>query len=203
MTDKNNDNWPTDENLILKYQKAGDIDALNTLVQRYFQKTYSFFAKQITNRDDVDDLVQNVFLKLVRNINSDVIIKNFQNYLFTCCRNTFRDYLRRKNTASVIQTSDDETWSNITDLISFKNWGNRDFHPFNSTEAFEKAIEGCISCFSSEKIRNVLSDYVAGYSLKEISCRNNCPVNTAASIWSRKKEALLNCVLGKVDLYPL
>ena len=64
------ENSLSNETLIQKYQQLGDIELLDMLFQRYLKKTYSFFLRQINNRDDVADLVQDVFVKITHKINS-------------------------------------------------------------------------------------------------------------------------------------
>ena len=190
--------YPPDETLIQKYQQLGDIGSLDLLFQRYLKKTYSFFQGQINNRDDAADLVQNVFLKIHRKIDSGQQIKSFQDYLFICCRNTFLDYLRQKKSAARFQSAATPDGKNAVALISFSRWTNSEAGLSIPLEELEGAIEACIASFSSEKVRNILSDYVHGYSLKEIAARRDCPVGTAGSIWHRNKDRLLQCILKKI-----
>ncbi|MCI0516066.1 sigma-70 family RNA polymerase sigma factor [candidate division KSB1 bacterium] len=185
-----------DEHLIHKYQQLGDIAALESLVDRYLKKTYHFFLSQIKNRTDIDDLVQNVFLKIIRRINSREPIKKFQDYLFICCRNTLRDYFRQKKSALQIEpllvTSDPET--------IFPLAGTHDEPeelPVPIAE-IEHALEDCINIFPAGKVRNIVWDHVQGYSQQEIAARNHCPLSTAGSIWHRRKGKLLQCVLKKI-----
>jgi len=190
--------YPTDETLLRKYQQLGDIDSLNILFQRYIKKAYSFFLRQTNNRDDVADLVQDVFFKINRKVTSGEPIKSFENYFFICCRNTFRDYLRQKNSAAIFESAATESGADAVALISFTKWLNSEAVIALSLSELEKAIEACIASFPSEKVRNILSDYVHGYSIKEIAQRRNCPPGTAGSIWQRQKKKLLHCILEKI-----
>lgn len=192
------DNSLTDEVLIQKYQDFGDIHSLNTLIKRYLRKTYAFFLKRLKNQDDVEDQVQNVFLNLIRIIHSGKKIKSFEDYLFITCRNTFRDYLRKKNSASLVQSSLTNNSLDALDLISFSDWLHTESVSPVSKNQLELALNGCITDFSSEKVRDILSDYVHGYALKEIGQRNHCSINTASSIWHRQKRKLWQCVLKKI-----
>lgn len=188
----------SDETLIQKYQQLGDIESLDLLFQRYLNKIYSFFLRQINNRDDAADLVQDVFVKIHRKIESGQQIKSFQDYLFICCRHTFLDYLRQKKSATRFQSATTSEGNNAVALISFSRWVNSEAVLSIPLEELEGAIEACIASFASEKVRNILSDYVHGYSLKEIAGRHDCPVGTAGSIWHRNKDRLLQCILKKI-----
>ena len=191
--------YPSDETLIQKYQQLGDIESLDLLFQRYLKKTYSFFLRQINNRDDAADLVQDVFVKITRKINSGEQINSFQDYLFICCRHNFLDYLRQKKSDARFQSATTSDGSNAVALISFSRWVNSEAAISIPLDKLEQAIEACISSFSSEKVRDILSDYVYGYSLKEIAGRHECPVGTAGSIWHRHKDRLLQCILKKME----
>jgi RNA polymerase sigma factor (sigma-70 family) len=190
--------YPPDETLIQKYQQLGDIESLDCLFQRYLKKTYSFFLRQINNRDDVGDLVQDVFVKITRKINSGELINSFQDYLFICCRHTFLDYLRQKKSAVRFQSATTSDGKNAVALVSFSRWLNSEAAISIPLNELEQAIESCIASFPSEKVRNILSDYVHGYSLKEIVGRRDCPLGTAGSIWHRNKDRLLQCILKKI-----
>jgi len=125
-------------------------------------------------------------------------IKSFQDYLFICCRHSFLDYLRQKKSAARFQSATTSDGKNAVALVSFSRWLNSEAVISISEEELERAIEACISSFSSEKVRNILSDYVHGYSLNEIAGRRDCPLGTAGSIWHRNKDRLLQCILKKI-----
>jgi len=190
--------YPSDETLIQKYQQLGDIESLDLLFQRYLKKTYSFFLARINNRDDAADLAQDVFVKIHRKIDSGEEINSFQDYLFICCRHTFLDYLRQKKSAARFQSAATSDGKQAVALVSFSNWTNSEATISIPEEELERAIKACIASFTSEKVRSILSDYVHGYSLKEIAQRQDCPVGTAGSIWHRNKDRLLQCILKKI-----
>lgn len=189
-------NFESDEQLIRKYQQLGDIAALERLVDRYLKRAYSFFLSQIKNRADIEDLVQNVFLKVIRRINSNEPIQKFQDYLFICCRNALRDHFRQKKSGSLIERSEATVASDTINLISYTNWVQKESSI--PTSEIERALEACLNTVPSEKVRKILWDHVQGYSLKEIAERHSCPVNTVGSIWHRQKAKLMKCVLERL-----
>ena len=55
----------------------------------------NFFLRRVNSIAEADDLVQEVFLRMLKS-NQDAPIENIQSYLFRVGTNTFRDYLRNK-----------------------------------------------------------------------------------------------------------
>ncbi|HWT76411.1 MAG TPA: RNA polymerase sigma factor [Mobilitalea sp.] len=81
--------------LILKV-RSGNKNALNTLINKYYNNIYSYIARKMGNEQIAADLTQDVFLKLVRNIHRYQITGKFSNFLFTITINTCNDYFRKK-----------------------------------------------------------------------------------------------------------
>lgn len=188
----------SDEELLQKYQQLGDIESLNELFQRYLERTYAYFIDKIRDRGDIEDVVQNVFLRIIRTVNAGKKIKSFKDYLFICCRNSFYDYLRKKKTSAMFQNSETTNGESYVDLVSFMNWQQNESVWLITIDELECALKTCISKFPQNHIRNILMDNIHGFSLKEIAERNNCPTNTAGSIWHRQKGKLFRCILKKL-----
>lgn len=53
---------PTDRELVARAQKQ-DVDAYNELIQRYHKKIYALVYNMTSNKEDAEDLVQEVFVK--------------------------------------------------------------------------------------------------------------------------------------------
>ena len=82
-----------DKQLIKRIQR-GEIERLDSLIEKYYNKIYSFCYRKTGNATTAYDLTQEVFLKLVRYINTYVDKQKFQSYLFTIALNICNDYYR-------------------------------------------------------------------------------------------------------------
>ena len=82
-----------DKQLIKRIQR-GELDLLDCLIEKYYNKIYSFCFRKTGNSTTAYDLTQEVFLKLVRYINTYVDKQKFQSYLFTIALNICNDYYR-------------------------------------------------------------------------------------------------------------
>jgi len=100
----------SDEQLVRIYLQ-GEINALSILVERYLSYIYNFIVKQIGDRKEAEDLVQEVFLRAWKNLKKFDLDKNFKIWIFSIARNACIDYLRRKKIPvfSALEKDDSQT----------------------------------------------------------------------------------------------
>ena len=75
--------------------KSGDADSYALLVDRYANRCYGYFYRLTGNNDLSDELLSELFVKLVEKIGSHKG-GSFESWLFTIASNIFHDYLRSK-----------------------------------------------------------------------------------------------------------
>jgi RNA polymerase sigma-70 factor (ECF subfamily) len=94
-----------DEVLMLRY-KEGDVDAFEVLLERYQQPLLNFIFKFCNNYHQAQDLVQDVFLRIIKNAKSYEPRAKFSTYLYTIAHNLCIDYLRRQKKRRNVSLSD-------------------------------------------------------------------------------------------------
>ncbi|MCK0179118.1 sigma-70 family RNA polymerase sigma factor [Flavobacteriaceae bacterium S0862] len=86
---------------------------LNELFQNYWTEVYSFAKSQTRNHHKAEDLTCETFTKAFLKIESYNPNKQFKNWIFTICKNTFLDNRRKaSNTFSYLE---DQLYSQIND----------------------------------------------------------------------------------------
>ncbi len=85
-----------DEIIALAVQ-AGDIEAFGELVARYEDKLKRYARKFLAREEEIEDLVQDVFIKAYTNINSFDIKLRFSPWIYRIAHNTFVNELKRKS----------------------------------------------------------------------------------------------------------
>ena len=165
-----------DKKLIEKYLN-GDEKALEFLILKYLKPIYSFIFSYVQNQQDAEDLTQETFLKMWRNLRKFKKEKNFENWLFTIAKNTCFDFLRRKKRNLILNADNLE-------IIA-------DFNP-SLLEKLEK--ESLFEKLKREieklpfKMRQVIDlHYNFGLNFREISEILEEPINT---VKSRHKRAI-------------
>jgi RNA polymerase sigma-70 factor (ECF subfamily) len=86
----------TDQQLIKNYLK-GDDKALDLLVKRYLKPIYRFVYGYSQTSQNAEDITQETFLKVWKNIKKYDNKKSFKVWVYTIAKNTALDYLKKKN----------------------------------------------------------------------------------------------------------
>jgi RNA polymerase sigma-70 factor (ECF subfamily) len=83
---------------ILIRAKAGDKDAFGLIYNEYYVPIFRYVHTRIRSKEQAEDLTQDIFLKIYRNIAS---ISSSEasplGYFYTTARNTLIDFWRKKN----------------------------------------------------------------------------------------------------------
>ena len=96
-------NTDIDDNLISRIQK-GNSQAFKLLFEKYATRLYQFSLKYLRDKEDAEDLLNEVFLKLWENRQSLKTGTSFQSYLFTIAYNNIRKcFLKRSREEKYIQ----------------------------------------------------------------------------------------------------
>lgn len=117
-----------DIKLILALQQ-GDIFAFNALFRKYSQKIFNFALKHLEQEEDVEDLVQDVFITIWNRRQEIDEKQSFNGYLFAITLNAIRKHFRKKvkNRRLVEKWLEDtKAYSDITDFtVEYKNLKER------------------------------------------------------------------------------
>ena len=84
----------TDEALALRVQE-GDQEAFGELVERYEQKLLRYGRKFLPRQEDIEDIVQDVFISSYQNIKSFDTSRRFSPWIYQIAHNAFVNALRR------------------------------------------------------------------------------------------------------------
>lgn len=85
----------SDEKLII-LAKQGNEQAFATLVQRYLSLVYNFSFRYVYSSVEAEDVTQEVFIKVWKNLKKFDEQKTFRPWLYEIARNTSLDWLKKK-----------------------------------------------------------------------------------------------------------
>ncbi|MCL4404169.1 sigma-70 family RNA polymerase sigma factor [Patescibacteria group bacterium] len=98
----------SDEKLVARYL-AGEEKALDELVRRYTGHIYNFIYQYVRSSQEAEDLTQDTFFKVWRNLEKFDLKRKFKVWLFQIARNTVFDFLRKKKAQVMSDLGDEES----------------------------------------------------------------------------------------------
>ena len=173
-----------DEILIRKYL-AGDKQSLELLIKQYLKPIYSFVSRYVGNGQEAEDITQEVFVRVWRNLKKFDQSKSFKTWLFSIAKNASLDFLKKKKAIPFSEFDTEEGGNRITDTLA-------DPSPL-PLELLEKAGMARMLNEAMEKLspqyRMVLFlRYNDHFNFREIAESLNEPLNT---VKSRHRRALV------------
>ena len=106
-----------DEEIVALVQK-GDIESFGILMQRFESKLLRYGRKFLASRDDITDLVQEVFIKAYRNIQSFDLSRRFSPWIYRIAHNEFVNGLKRSKSIDWFSFDIDEIFPHPVALES-------------------------------------------------------------------------------------
>lgn len=107
----------SDQQLIASYQ-VGDEVALEILIKRYLGLVYNLVYRYVNSGSDAEDITQEVFIKVWKNLPKFDQHKNFKIWLTVIARHTALDWLKKKKLLLFSSLEDENGHSLIEDMVS-------------------------------------------------------------------------------------
>ncbi|MDE6434396.1 MAG: RNA polymerase sigma factor [Lachnospiraceae bacterium] len=85
-----------DEKALIRKLKKGDSESLNRIFDAYYDKVYGYCYRHLNHRENAQDMTQEVFLRVCRNISDYRHYGKFENYLYVIAANLLKDHYRKK-----------------------------------------------------------------------------------------------------------
>lgn len=157
---------------------GGDLASYSELVERHQRAVYGIVSRMVSSRDDVDDLVQDVFVLAYKSLDRFRGNSAFSTWLHSIAVNTAIKHLRKMKIRQTTSVDDNEFLAEsvlVSDPVDSPSEVALDSE---RKEAVRTAVETL-----PEKHRIVVMlRYYEDYSCEEISKIMNCSVGT---VWSR------------------
>jgi len=169
----------------LARQTNVDEKALNILIKRYADNIYAFIFHYLGNSSDAEDAVQDVFVKVWKNLRKFDSSKKFKTWLFTIAKNTAVDFLRKKKMAVFADFVDEDGNNFIAENITDQS--------LSADLIFDRNLTAADLKLALRKLdredRAIISLYFNdGFNFREIAEILNKPLNT---VKSRLRRSLL------------
>ncbi len=171
-----------DKVLIQQYLK-GDEKSLEILIGKYLKPIYSLTYRNIGNAVQAEDVTQEVFIKVWKNLKKFDQNKNFKPWIFQIAKNTSIDYLRKKKSIPFSRFENEKGQNILSENLVAA--------PVNLIENLsdKRVLAGAAQNLNDKEQKIISLRHNDGLSFKEIADVFEESINT---VKSRYRRALAN-----------
>jgi RNA polymerase sigma-70 factor (ECF subfamily) len=177
-----------DQKLVEKAQR-GDKRAFGILVEKYHKKLTRLLSRMVRDQSEIEDIVQDSFVKAYRAINNFRGDSAFYTWLYRIGINTAKNHLvslgRRPKAMNEVEIEDVENFEDGDELRSIET-------PENTmmTKEIVATVNDTIEALPDELKEAISLREMDGLSYEEIAELMQCPIGTVRSRIFRAREAI-------------
>lgn len=184
---KTEENELSDEELVLQSQK-GDLSAFDQLVRRYYPKIYGLVYNMTGNREDAEDVVQDVFVKAHAKLGSFRGKARFYTWVYRIAINSTINF-RKKRTRKAAMRLDDLNPDVKQDQAFMRLFSGETPLRRVKLNELQKKLNAAIQTLSDKHKQAVILHDIQGLPHEEIAKIMKCSVGTVRSrlFYARRK----------------
>jgi RNA polymerase sigma-70 factor (ECF subfamily) len=177
-----------DQQLVERVQR-GDKQAFGLLVQKYQRKLGRLLSRFIRDQAEVEDVVQEAFIKAYRALPNFRGESAFYTWLYRIGINTAKNYLvamgRRPQTSNEIEVEDAENFEDGDELRTVDTPETE-----LMTKEIAKTVQLAIESLPEDLKTAIVLREIEGLSYEEIATMMDCPIGTVRSRIFRARESI-------------
>ncbi len=190
----------TPEGVLVRRAQAGDEAAFQDIVERYQSKVFSIIHGIVRQRNDVEDIAQQVFAKVYFSIRNFDFRSSLITWIYKITVNECFDYLRKKKVRKLVYESDmsEDESRRVENSEPALDRGTR----ADATLARRDYIVKLMDKVSDEEKQLLLLKEVEGYSVEELSGMLKMNENTIKVKLFRARQKLVKAA-QRLDKLPV
>ena len=173
-----------DDRQLTRLVLDGDTAAFEYLFDRYRDAIHRLFLQRTGSTEDADDLLQETFIKVYMNLHRYSPEYTFGQWLYTIARNTFIDYVRKRQD----DLSIDEKFSSPASTTP-----TPEESVINSQQRLQ--IEHCIARLPENYRTLIRMRFFDEYSYEEIAVKLSLPLGTVKTQIHRARERMCRLIV--------
>ena len=179
----------TQEGALVRRAQTGDESAFQELVEKYQSKVFSIIHGIVRQRNDVEDIAQQVFAKVFFSIRNFDFRSSLITWIYKITVNECFDYLRKKKVRKLVYESDlsedevrrvENTEPNVDRQV-----------PADASLAGRDYVTKLLSRVSEEERMLLMMKEVEGYSVEELAAKTGMNENTIKVKLFRARQKLV------------
>jgi len=177
----------SEEAMLVDEALTGNVPAFEKLVSMYGKRIYNYCYRMTGNKEDAEDIAQDVFVKSYRSLGGFRRNSQFSTWLYRIAYNACIDFHRKKKFVTVHALEHDEDNRQLVTEIASDGLSLEEEVLMNERK---NAVHQAIAKLRPEYRTVVLLRDIDGLSYDEISGVLNIPLGTVKSYISRAREEL-------------
>lgn len=161
--------------------QLGEIELFGILIERYEEKMKRYARKFLADSEDINDALQEIFLKVYKNIKSFDKKKKFSTWLYRIAHNELVNILKKKK--SVLSFLD-------LDMFLPAPFDYKSFEQDIDRKEMEKILDKCLDRLEPKYKEPIILFYFENLSYQEIADILEIPVSTVGIRIKRAKEKI-------------
>jgi RNA polymerase sigma-70 factor (ECF subfamily) len=175
---------------IIERIRNGETNLFSELVQRYQNKIFAYVYKIVNHKEEAEDIVQETFIKVYKNLNSFEADRKFSSWLYRISHNETINYLKKNKKGTEVYYEGDEYLFNT--LKSEKNL-IKELMIVEDLDLVKKALAELPLKYKEV----IILKYLEERSYEEIAQILHKPMATVGTLINRAKNQLKNLLNNK------
>lgn len=175
------------DNELVVIMREKDSERYGEIIERYQGKLFTYLYRMIGSKEEAEDILQDVFIKAYKNINSFDAERKFSSWIYRIAHNEAVNYIKRKSLKRFIP------WENITapkDKLRISSSEEGADSAWMRKETGREVGEA-ISRLPFKYKQVLTLRYYSDKSYEEIGEILGKPVNTVGTLINRAKKKML------------
>lgn len=179
-----------EDGILIKMIQKKNQAAYKEMVRRYQNKLFAYLYRLVGNKEEAEDILQNVFVKVYKNIKRFDTKRKFSSWIYRIAHNEAVNFLKKRSRRHVVSIEDVETTKDKLHTASLAK------SPIDAWISKELKIEMQRALDKlPRKYKEALTlRYFLDKSYEEMSEILGKPVNTVGTLLNRAKKKLLEII---------
>jgi RNA polymerase sigma-70 factor (ECF subfamily) len=177
-----------DEEIVCSIQ-SGKIELFAILIDRYEEKIRRYSRKFLSDNEEINDILQDIFIKSYKNIQSFDTKRKFSSWFYRIAHNELINALKKRKGSHLSLIDLDVFFPHYLHDNSLREQINR--------KDMREIIEKCLDKLDFKYKEPIILYYFEGLNYKEIADVIHIPVSTVGVRIKRAKEIMKNILKNK------
>lgn len=164
--------------------------AYREIERRYQKKLFTYLYHLVGNREETEDILQNVFVKVYNNIKSFDTKRKFSSWIYRIAHNEAINFLKKRNKRRFVSWEDivaskDKLETSSEEKTPVENWISKEVR---------EEVQGALDRLPRKYKEVLVLRYFLDKSYEDIGEILKKPVNTVGTLINRAKKKLLEVI---------